>query len=105
MALADETGSEIRKHPFLPDAFRINRQTRRIEIHEAVNTHDVPARKLHIMGYFWFDWDAECGNDWLPVLYIHKEGQTAPMQMDLCYWYYDLLRTHRDGVQFEDADT
>lgn len=91
MDLARELDAEILKQPFLPDAFRINRERQEIEIHEVVVTSDLTPRKLQAMGAFWGDWDGEGPHDWLPVLYVHKEGTKQPMQIDLCYWYHNAI--------------
>ena len=90
-SLADELGAEIWDHRFRPDAFRINRETQTIEIHEVVVSHDLPRRTLQMMGMFWFDWDCEGDHDWLPTLWVHREG-AKPQEYDLCYWYHATVR-------------
>ena len=77
--LATELGCEVEtRKTFLPDAYRLNRETSEIEIHEVVRTHDLDHHKMKALGLMWEDWDCDAGHDWLPVLYIHR--RSLPVQ-------------------------
>ena len=86
-ALADELDSEIMTPQFKPDAYRINRETMRIELYEVEVTHPVSPQKLSQFASYWEDWDGEAGHAWLPVLIIvNRFG--ARSELDLCDAYH-----------------
>lgn len=95
IALSDDPEEPIIRRRFVPDAFKLNRDTMEIEIHEVVRTNDLTERKLKAMGWLWGDFDCE-PTDWYPVLYVHREGY-SPRRIDLCPWYYNAL-TDAAGV-------
>lgn len=70
-ALRDEIGAEDDIPPsFRPDAYRINRDTRDIEIFEVEVSCVLSPAKIAQLGDWWFDWDSEGRHDWLPVLIL-----------------------------------
>ena len=89
--LAEELGywDLPRKGQFRPDAYKVNRQTCELEIHEIVNTHDVTRHKMLEMGWLWGDMDAE-SDEWRPVLFVHRDGFPV-LRVDLCDWYHRAL--------------
>lgn len=95
-ALRDELGCEDDppEISFIPDAFRLNRATQEIEIYEVEVTHGVSLQKLHALGYYWGQWDAEGDHDWLPVLItVNRFGHQR--RFDLCIAYHDMLARNR----------
>lgn len=92
-AIADLAESEgwwdaPRGQPFRPDAFKIDRTTQTIEIHEAVITHPPSEKTLLSMGSLWFALDSE---EWDLKLFLHRPDDIAPAEISLCHWYYQLL--------------
>ncbi|WP_156370296.1 hypothetical protein [Novosphingobium sp. Leaf2] len=80
-----------REQPFRPDAFKIDRHARTVEIHEAVVTHPPSRKTLLSMGAFWFAMDCE---EWDVLLFLHRPDQTRPAEINLGNWYYEALREH-----------
>lgn len=71
---------------FIPDAFRLNRDTHEIEIFEVEVTHPTPISKLHELGVYWSYWDAEDNHEWLPVLItVDRFGQSRRFDLSLAY--------------------
>ena len=77
-----------RKQPFRPDAFKIDREARVVEIHEAVVTHPPSRRALLSMGCLWFDLDCE---EWDLCVYLHRADQIAPVEIDMLHWYLQVV--------------
>lgn len=74
---------------FVPDAFRLNEETCEIELFEVEVTHPVPTAKLADLGWYWSQWDAEDGHEWLPVLIQIDRFGTAHRR-DLSIAYFEL---------------
>jgi hypothetical protein len=73
---------------FVPDAYRINHEACDIEIFEVEVTHPVTFQKLYELGDYWFEWDAESGHDWLPVLIqIDRFGTHHRRDLSVAYHF------------------
>lgn len=66
---------------FVPDAWRINKNSSEIEIFEVEVHSKLKAHKIRILGEFWEFWDGEC-SDWLPVLIlVDRFGNQSRMDL------------------------
>ncbi|MBB4857033.1 hypothetical protein HNO88_000330 [Novosphingobium chloroacetimidivorans] len=97
--LYEELDLEFQKYPFNPDAFKVDRESKTVEIHEAVVTHAPTERCLCCMGWIWFDLDNAL---WGTKLFLHRYDQVTPAEVDLSYWY---TRTLLDDVDDPGADS
>lgn len=89
--LGEEEDLDFTEQPFRPDAYRIDRAAKVVEIHEVVETHEPSVRVLRMMGLLYMDFDAE--DEWCLKMYVHRRGY-PPVQADLFYWYLDCLAGH-----------
>lgn len=106
IALAEEPqiDVELRKREFLPDAFRIDRESCVIEIHEAVNTHPPKRRALMAMGMLWYDFDSGGWGEeqWDVKLFLHRNDTLTPAEVDLGFWWMENVRETAKAVSIGD---
>lgn len=87
--LASELNADIGRHPFIPDAFKIDREASEILIYEVVHYSDLTPAKLRSVAELWMDWDDEAGHDWSVRLFVQRIGE--PMfEVDLCQAFHGL---------------
>lgn len=78
--------------PFLPDAYRIDRESEELILYEVEDSNPISPQKLAALGEFWFDWDCEGQHDWLPRLVtVDRYGrETGEIDMMGLYYAIDL---------------
>lgn len=92
----DEDGliEDVPDMPFLPDAYKVDRERKLLMIYEVEDSHPIPPRKLQEYAMFWFYWDCE-ETDWEPRLYAVDRYGTCATQINLQALYYACLDSFR----------
>lgn len=90
----DECTEPVR-HPFLPDAYRIDREAQEILVYEVEDTCPISPEKLLRLAYWWFQWDADDEHEWLPRVFVVDRYGNVGTEIDLMAAYYAGLDTFR----------
>lgn len=76
---------------FLPDAYRIDRETQSLILYEVEDSNPISPSKLQKLGWFWFCWDCEDYHDWMPRLVTVDHYGRETGEIDMCGLYYSAI--------------
>lgn len=88
----DFEGGFVSRISFRPDAYRIDRDLKVVEIHEVVMSHEPKVDLFHKVASLFLAFDGD--EEWSLRMFVHRRGQT-PTEVDLWYWYTDAVRSAR----------